>query len=185
MPKLSENREQQIKDALDLYLQYNGQNLPAIEKEMRKRGYPKFNAQRIRKSDGAGGFTGWETDFGWKKALETHLANKNKIAMTSADGLHHEVESIRKALFEEIQTEKITEKNVWRVWEHKKYAEQTAKILSQLKGAGDNFANFVTALTHLLEAATEISPALAKELCDAQEALMEWAEGKFVTEKPE
>jgi hypothetical protein len=184
MPKL--NDDKQKKDAFELYLKYNGENLPAIAKEMRALGYPKFNEQRIRKSDGGGGFTGWETEYNWKRALETHQANIGKLAMTTAEGLQFEVEAIRKTLYKQIQEAgEITEQNKWLLWEHKKYTNETGKILAQLEAARDNYGNFVFFLGHLLGAAASFSPALAKELCDAEEALIDWAESKFVTAKAE
>lgn len=176
MPKITP--PEQINDAFELYLKYNGQNFPAIEKEMRMRGWAKFNSQRIRKLV-KGEYIGWETEFGWKKSLEIKIATNGTVAMTSAESLLFEVETVRKKLFNQLQSDVL---NRDLVYQHDKYVSRSTDILASLDRARDNYANFVFFLTHLLQGATKISPALAKEICEAEDALLEWAEREFVTD---
>lgn len=169
-----------VADAFDLYVKYNGENLPAIQKEMREKGWVKFTSQSIRKKV-KGEFTGWEADLNWKGALKEINANRGKAAMTSAEELHSEVEVIRKSVFETLQRLGVNDpENKWLLWEHGKYVEKTANILKDLEGARDNFANYVFFLRHLLAAATKISPDLARMLCESEEALLDWGEKKWV-----
>ncbi|MCC6328974.1 MAG: hypothetical protein IT174_10690 [Acidobacteria bacterium] len=171
-----------ISDCFDLYLKYNGSNFPAIQKEMREKGWSTFTSQNIRKKV-KGEYEGWEIDFGWKKALDERNARKGQVAMTSAEGLHYEVESVRKNLYEVILEKGIRDPdNKWLLWEHGKYVKKTAEILSSMDAARDNYANFVFFLKHLLSAATKISPEMARALCEAEDALLDWAEKKFVVE---
>lgn len=167
-------------DAFDLYVKYNGQNFPAIEAEMRARGWTTFTRQSIRKKLN-GTYRGWEIELGWRKALEQINANRGKAAMTSAEGLQAEVETIRKALFDEITARGVNDPDYkFLLWEHGKYVKKTAEILTTLDTAKDNYANFVLFLKHLLTAATSISPDLARAICESEEALLDWAERKFV-----
>jgi hypothetical protein len=176
MPKITP--PEQINDCFDLYLKYNGQNFPAIEKEMREKGWTQFSSQRIRKLV-KGEYTGWEADFGWKKSLEIKIATQGVTAMTSAESLLFEVETVRKKIFNQLQGDAL---NRDLVYQHDKYVARTTEILASLDRARDNYANFVFFLTHLLQGATKVSPALAKELCEAEDALLEWAEREFVTD---
>lgn len=169
-------------DAFDLYVKYNGSNLPAIEREMRARGWTTFTKQNIRKKVN-GEYVGWETELGWVKALEQINATRGKVAMTSAEGLHYEVESVRTTIYGIIVRQGLDDpENKWLIWEHRKYVKETADILKSLEAARDNYANFVFFLKKLLAAATRISPELARVLCEAEEALLDWAESEFVTE---
>ena len=181
MPKRTS--PEQINDCFELYLKYNGENFPAIEKEMRTRGWTKFSSQRIRKAAG-GKFIGWEIEYGWQKSLELKIATQGAIAMTSAESLLFEVETLRKKAFQELQNAPLIN-NRDLVYQHDKYVQRSKEILSSLDKARDNYANFVFFLTHLLSGATQISPALAKEICEAEDALLDWAEKKFTTDSEE
>lgn len=67
-----------VSDAFDLYVKYNGENLPAIQKEMREKGWVKFTSQSIRKKV-KGEFTGWEADLNWKGALKEINADRKSV----------------------------------------------------------------------------------------------------------
>lgn len=172
-----------ISDCFDLYLKYNGSNFPAIQREMREKGWSTFSSQNIRKRiDGE--HVGWESEFGWKKALEEINAKRGQVAMTSVEELHHEVEIVRKTVFETLQRLGVSDPaNKWLLWEHRHYVEKTAYILGSLDKACDNYANFIFFLKNLLAAATKISPDLARSLCEAEDPLLDWAEKNFVTEE--
>lgn len=172
-----------ISDCFDLYLKYNGSNFPAIQKEMREKGWHTFTSQNIRKKiDGE--YVGWESELGWQNALAEINANRGRVAMTSAEGLHHEVESVRKTIYDLIKENGVRNpENKWLLWEHGKYVKKTTEILSSMGAARDNYANFVFFLKHMLRAATNISPDLARALCEAEDPLLDWAEKTFVTEE--
>lgn len=174
-----------VSDCFDLYVKYNGSNFAAIERDMRARGWSTFTKQNIRKKV-AGEYVGWEPEFGWQKALELITANRGKAAMTSAEGLHHEVETIRTTIYNEILTRGVNDPDYkFLLWEHGKYVAKTAEILKSLDGSRDNYANFNFFLRHLLAAASKISPDLARTICEAEEALLDWAEKEFVKAESE
>jgi hypothetical protein len=175
-----------ISDAFDLYVKYNGSNFPAIEREMRARGWTSFTKQSIRKKV-KGEYVGWEIDLGWKNALKEINANRGKAAMTSAEGLHHEVETVRTTLFSEILTRGVNDPDYkFLLWEHGKYVAKTADILKSLDAARNNYANCLFFLKWLLRRSMKISPDLARALVEAEDALLDCAEEDFVTpEAPE
>jgi hypothetical protein len=171
-----------IKDAFALYLKYNGERFDLLEEEMHRLGWAGFKkAVLFNRGKGENARDGWIERFGWKHALKVHLANVATVAATSAESLLAENEAIRKQAFAEIQVKGVAaSKDV--VWQHNTYTNNCIKILDKLEAARDNYGNFAFFLTHLLRGATQISPALAKELVDAEEALIEWAEREFVSE---
>lgn len=178
-----------VKDCFALYLKYNGERSDLIEEEMQRLGWTSFKKSVLfdrRGKNEANHRDGWITKFGWANALKLHLATAATAAETSAESLLMENESIRKAAFIEIQAQGVrASKEI--VYQHNIYTQNCIKILEKLEAARDNYANFVYFLQQLLKAAALISPDLAKEICDAEEALLDWAEREFVTddERPE
>lgn len=176
-----------IKDAFALYLKYNGGRFDLIEEEMHRIGWSGFSTKIFYdKGKGQNFRMGWISRFGWENALKLHLATAGLAAATSAESLLMENETIRKEAFAEIQTQGIrASKDI--VWQHNTYTQNCIAILAKLEAARDNYGNFVFFLEHLVKAAPGISPDLAMAICDAEEALIDWAEKEFVTddEKPE
>lgn len=181
--------DEMVKDAFALYIKYAGEKFDLIEREMKALGWHQFRQSALKdRKDGDGMREGLITRFGWDKALKKHLADlaSNTFAATSAERLLIENEYIRDQLFEEIKAKGVMlSKDA--IWQHKRYTETCVKILDKLEAARDNYANFVFFFKHLMKAATTISPALARELCDAEDGIIEWAEAAFVVEedKPE
>jgi hypothetical protein len=170
----------QINAAHELFLKYNGESYDRIEREMRALGYRNFKKnQLVGRGEGRTFRKGWINLYGWQKTLEFKLAFRGTIAITSAESLLFEVEFLRKQLFHQIQG--TTPVDVELLKMHDRYAARSAQILSSLETARDNYGNFVFFLRHLLAAATNISPPLAKAICHAEDALLEWAEREFVT----
>lgn len=173
----------EIKDAFSLYLKYNGERFDLMEQEMHRLGWTGFRKQLLfNRGRGDNYRDGWITKYGWENALKVHLANAATVAATSAESLLAENESIRKSAFIEIQAQGVrASKDL--IYQHNLYTQNCIKILDKLEAARDNYGNFVFFLKHLVNAATKISPALAKEIVDAEEALIEWAEREFVVEE--
>lgn len=172
----------EIKTAFELYLLYNGQNFDEIEREMHRRGWTGFKKSYL-KSRGFGDNrrVGWVEKFGWEKSLQIKIATAGTAAATSAESLLFEVETIRKRLFVEIEAKGIQRAGRDLIYQHDKYVQRSTEILDRLNDARDNYANFVFFIKHLLKAAPQISPALARELVEAEDALIDWAEGEFTT----
>lgn len=176
--------KEEISDCFDLYLMHNGERHDLIEKDMHRLGWTAFRKEILKsKGFGENRRDGWIDQFGWRKSLELKIATANTVAKTSAESLLFEVETIRKKLFTEIESQGVSRAGKDTVYQHDKYVNRSIEILAQLDKARDNYANFVFFLQKLVKAAMTVSPALAKEICDAEEGLIEWAEREFVTEE--
>lgn len=175
--------DEEIKDAFALYLKYGGERLDLLEEEMQRMGWAGFRKSLLtNRGKGENFREGWISKYRWDNSLKLHLASLTSVAATSAESLLAENEAIRKSAFMEIQGQGVRASKEL-VWQHNTYTQNCIKILDKLEAARDNYGNFTFFLKHILAAAVEISPALAKELCDAEDALIEWAERKFVVEE--
>lgn len=174
----------ELKDAFRLFIDHNGERHDLIEKEMHRLGWTSFRKASIKsRGFGKNRREGLAEQHGWDKALQIHVATAGTLAATSAESLLGEVEAIRKLIYLDIQATGIGKAGKDLIYQHDKYVQRSTEILAKLEKARDNYPNFVFFLNHLLAASMTISPGLAKELVDAEDALIEWAERKFVVEE--
>ena len=61
------------------------------------------------------------------------------------------------------------------IWQHDEYSQRLAEILKQLENASDISRDFAQFLSFLITIAVKISPQLARELCNAEEAIIKHA----------
>lgn len=167
-----------IEDAFKLYLKYNGERFDLIEKEMRLNGWIGFN-KRVLKNRGIGkNFReGWIDRYQWKKALEIHLMGKGKTILTSGEKLYQEVETIREKIFEQLQSSGVNNRDL--VWQHDKYSQRSAEILAQMDNAKDTLRDFAAFWKFIVTNSVSISPVLARELVNAEEAIIRKAKEEF------
>jgi hypothetical protein len=174
----------ELKDAFRLYLDHNGQRYDLIEKAMHRLGWTSFRKESIdSRGFGKNRREGLVEKHGWDKALQIHIATAGTLAETSAESLLGEVEEIRKLIYLELQATGVGKAGKDLIYQHDKYVQRSTEILAKLDSARDNYGNFVKFLKHMIKGATTISPALAKEMCEAEDALIEWAEKQFVIEE--
>lgn len=167
-----------IEDAFTLYLKYNGERLDLIEEQMRLKGWIGFNKRCLtNRGKGRNFREGWIDRYQWKKALEIHLAGKGKTILTSGEKLYQEVETIRQKLFEQIQTSGVNNRDL--VWQHDKYSQRSAEILAQIENAKDTLRDFAAFWKFLVTNSVSISPVLARELVNAEEAIIKKAREEF------
>ncbi len=167
-----------VADAFELYLKYNGERFDLIEKEMRLRGWTGFDQQCLRNRGIGENFReGWTDRYGWKRALESYLAAKSKSYLTSGEKLLAEVEAIRERIFDRLNTHGVDNRDL--VWQHDKYSKRSAEILEQLANAKDDSRDFARFLSLLMRIALKVSPNLARELCNAEDAIIKHAKDEF------
>ena len=163
-----------IEDAFALYLKYNGERFDLIEREMRLRGWHSFDKQCLSNRGKNDNFReGWIERFGWKSALAINLAAKSKNFLTNAEKVYYEVETIREKLFEQIRSSGVNNRDL--IWQHDKYAQRSAELLSSIENAKDISRDFAEFLSLLITIAVKISPTLARELCNAEDAIIKHA----------
>lgn len=174
----------EVKAAFELYLLHNGERFDLIEQEMHRLGWTSFKKAKLKsRGYGKNRREGWIELYGWETSLKVKIATVGSAAATSAESLLFEVETIRKKLFIDIESRGVGRAGKDVVYQHDKYVSKSIEILDRLNDARDNYANFVFFVRHLLKAAPGISPDLARELVEAEEALIEWAESEFTTEE--
>lgn len=167
-----------IAAAFDLYLKYNGERHDLIEKEMRLKGWIGWNKQCLSNRGIGDNFReGWIERHGWKSALAIHLTARGRTILTSGERLLAEVETIREKLFDRINTSGVNNRDL--IWQHDKYSQRSAEILKQLENAKDISRDFAQFLSFLITIAVKVSPPLARELCNAEEAIIKHAKNEF------
>lgn len=175
--------EDEIKDCFELYLLHNGERHDLIEKEMHRRGWTSFKKYSLKsRGFGANRRDGWIDQYGWKQSLDLKVAVAGTAAATSGESLLFEVETVRKKIFIQIESGGVGKAGKDLIYQHDKYVQRSTEILDRLADARDNYANFTFFLKHLVSAAPHISPALARELVEAEDGIIGWAEKQFTTE---
>jgi len=173
----------ELKDAFRLYIDHSGERFDLIEAEMHRLGWSSFRKECLKsKGFGKNRREGLIERHGWESALKIHCATAGTLAATSAESLLGEVEEIRKLIYLELQAKGVITAGKDLVYQHDKYVQRSTEIMAKLANATDNYGNFVKFLQHLLKGATLISPSLARELCDAEDALLDWAEKNFAVD---
>lgn len=160
-----------IEDALRLFLKFNGQQHDLLEKEMRKK-WPGWSKQNLyTRGSGRDQKIGWIDKYGWEEALRIHLATRPAGLRTAAEQVFHEIEQIRKKLYEEIQTLGANA-NRDLIYQHCKYASLFMEAETKLRGATSTLEDFAAMWERLLEWLPAISaPALAELLKVAEKVL--------------
>lgn len=167
-----------VEDAFSLYLKYNGERFDLIEKEMRLKGWTTFDRQILTNRGLGENFReGWIERYGWRNALERYLSAKSKTILTSGERLYEEVETIRLKIFEQIERGGVNNRDL--VWQHDKYSQRSAEILAQIENARNAEIDFARFFNWLLTVSIKISPNLARELCNAEEAIIKHAKDEF------
>lgn len=176
MPKVT--APECINDAYELYLKYNGERFDLIEREMRLKGWFAFDRQCLtNRGIGKNFREGWIERYGWRKTLEIYLATKARTILTSGEKLLAEVEIIREKLFDRIETHGVDNRDL--VWQHDKYAQRSAEILAQIEKARNPLRDFDAFMRFLITSSVSISPNLARELVNAEEAIIRRAKNEF------
>lgn len=176
MPKVT--APECINDAYELYLKYNGERFDLIEKEMRLKGWFTFDRQCLTNRGKNEHFReGWIERYGWRKSLEIYLATKARTILTSGEKLLLEVETIREKLYDRIETHGVDNRDL--VWQHDKYSQRSAEILAQIENAKDDSRDFAKFLNLLINISVKVSPVLARELCNSEDAIIKHAKNEL------
>src|SRR5690349_16728193 len=142
--------EEAVKEAQRLYLLHNGQHHERIEREMRKK-WPGWSKQNLyTRGKGRDQKIGWIDKYGFDEALRIHLATRPEGLRTSAEQTFHEIEEIRKRLYEEIK--KLgANANSDLIYQHRDYSKLFMEAETKLRGATSTLEDFVAMWERLLE----------------------------------
>lgn len=167
-----------VEDCFHLYLKYQGTRFDLIEKEMRLKGWTTFNKNCLtNRGQGGNWREGWIEKYGWKNALEHHVQRAGKDFSTLAEKLYHEVETIREQLFAQIQQGGVNNRDL--IYQHRDYTQRSAELLAQMESTENVEKHFARFFDWLLKSSLKISPNLARELCNAEDAIIKHAKNEF------
>jgi hypothetical protein len=171
-----------VEHCLSLYLKFNGQQHDRIEQEMRKKwpGWSKQNLYTRGKGDNLK--VGWVEKYGWERALREHVASLGDKTRTVADQTLHEINTIRKSLFEQIKSLG-TKIDRDLVWQHCRYTKLALEAQAKLQGRGHTLDDFVAMWELLLEWLPDISPSAARELLAVADRVVEKAAAEYGDEE--
>jgi hypothetical protein len=163
-----------IAEAQRLYLLFNGKQHDRIEQEMRKK-WPGWSKQNLHtRGSGRDQKIGWIDKYGFDEALRIHLATRPEGLRTSAEQAFHEIEEIRKRLYEEIKTLGANASSDL-VYQHRDYSKLFMEAETKLHGANNTLANFVAMWERLLEWLPAFSEAALGELLKVADKVLEKA----------
>lgn len=139
LKKLDRYDQQTINRCFQLYLFHNGKQHERIAAEMR-RDYPWFKAERIPV---------WQKKYAWDAALKVKIEADKRAALTSADELVEEIETVRKKLYELIKGDGSNDKD--HIAQHIHYCRLSVEALSKVKEARDTLGAWLVFWEKLLE----------------------------------
>lgn len=171
-----------VERALSLYLKFNGQQHDRIQTEMRATwlGWSKQNL--YTRGKGHNLKVGWIEKYGWEQALREHQARLSERTRTVADQTLHEINTIRKRLFEQLQAlgAKVDRDLVW---QHCRYTKLALEAQAKLQGRGHTLDDFVAMWERLLDWLPDISPTAARELLAVADKVVEKAAAEYGDEE--
>jgi len=163
-----------VEDAQRLYLLFNGKQHDRIESEMRKK-WPGWSKQNlITRGLGPDQKFGWIDKYGFDEALKIHLATRPEGLRTSAEQAFHEIEEIRKRLYEEIKKLGANASSDL-VYQHRDYSKLFMEAETKLHGSTATLEDFVAMWERLLEWLPAISEAALGELLKIADKVLEKA----------
>lgn len=166
-PKLDRYDQKTINRCFQLYLLNNGRNHERIAAEMRRE-YPWFNVERIKT---------WQKKYQWDAALKVKIESDKRAALTSADELVDEIESVRKKLYELIRADGSNDKELTQ--QHIHYCRLSVDALSKVKEARDTLGAWLVFWERLLEWLPDYSTHALQSLLQVSNAVIERAAKEY------
>jgi len=167
--KVDRYDQKTINRTFQLYLLNNGRNHERIAAEMR-RDYPWFKADRIQ---------AWERKYQWQAALKVKIESDKRAALTSADELVDEIESVRKKLYELIRADGSNDKELTQ--QHIHYCRLSVDALSKVKEARDTLGAWLVFWEKLLEWLPDYSTHALDALLQVSSAVIDRAAKEYGT----
>lgn len=165
--------QQTINKCFRLYLRYNGKQYRAIGDEMRRE-YPWFKDNRI---------SAWAEKYAWDAALKVKIESDKRQALTTADELVEEVETVRKKIYERIKGDGNHDDDL--IARHRDYCRLSIEALTRVQEARDTFGAWLAFWEKMLEWVPEFSPHAAQALLQVSDALIERAAKEYGTGEEE
>jgi len=156
-----------INRCFQLYLLHNGKQHFQIAAEMR-RDYPWFGVTRI---------TEWEKKYAWEAALKVKIETDKRAALTTADELVGEIETVRKKLYELIKVDGTHDKEL--TAQHIHYCRLSVEALTKVKEAQDTFGAWLAFWERLLDWLPSYSTHALESLLQVSDAVIDRAAKEY------
>jgi hypothetical protein len=130
--------------ARSLYCKYGGKNLDAVQRDMRKAGYPKWTKQTLfdkGREDTPNYRMGWITKYGFDNSLKLHLEKLVESVNDDEQGLYIGIKTARKELEKKVVGKNPTKDELYQYRDFCKLEIEARKALDLSR---DNLETFVS-----------------------------------------
>ena len=170
-------------DAIDLarslYCKYGGKNTDAVQREMRKAGYPNWTKQTLfdkGRENTPNYRMGWVTKYGFDRSLE--LYNEKLVEQVNDDeqDLYIGIKKVRKELQQKVVAKTATKDEFY---QYRDFCKLEIEARKNLDLSRDNLETFVSGFEKMVGWLTEIDPKAAKGLIRNGDKLAELAQAHY------
>jgi hypothetical protein len=179
-PKKKKNGTRYNQDAIELarslYCKYGGKNLDAVQREMRKAGYPGWLKTYLfdKGRDGTAHYRmGWITKYGFDNSLRMHLEKLVESVNDDEQDLYVGIKATRKELQKKITGKAATKDELY---QYRDFCKLEIEARKNLDLSRDNLETFVSGYEKLTDWAP---PDLKKLLVKYGEKLVEMAQAHY------
>jgi hypothetical protein len=182
-PKKKKDATRYNQDAIELarklYCKYGGQNLEAVEREMRKAGYPGWRKGYLF-DKGREGTTyyreGWITKHGFENSLRLYTVKLVESVNDDEQDLYIGIKNTRKILADRIAGGKGTKDDLYA---YRDFCKLEIEARRNLDLSRDNLETFAASYEKILTWSTDIDKKLASLLVKHNERFMELAAAHY------
>lgn len=160
-----------------LYCRYGGKNYPAIEREMRKAGWPSWSQTNLMdRGRGKNAKLGWINRFNYERSLQDYNERLVEKVNDDAQDLYIGIKQVRKTLQTKVTSGKCTKDELY---SYRDFCKLEIEARRNLDLSRDNLETFVACFDKLLTWLGEIDPAAAKLVVKSGDKLAALAQAHY------
>lgn len=172
-----------IELARSLYCKFGGKNLEAVQREMRKAGYVRWDKKTLfdkGREDTPNYRMGWINKYGFDNSLRLHLEKLVESVNDDEQDLYLGIKALRKRLQLRVARERVLDDTAkHELYQYRDFCKLEIEARRNLDLSRDNFETFVSGYEKLVNWLTEIDPKTAKGLVANGERLAELAQTHY------
>lgn len=171
--------EKAIELARSLYCKHGGQNLDAVERGMRKAGYPKWNKKTLfdkGRENTPNYRMGWIAKHGFENSLRIWTEKLVESVNDDEQDLYLGIRTVRKELQKKVVAGNATKDELY---QYRDFAKLEIEARRNLDLSRDNLETFVAGYEKMLSWLREIDPAAAKLVVKNGDKLAELAAAHY------
>jgi hypothetical protein len=171
--------QEAIELARSLYCKYGGKNTEAIQREMRKAGYPNWTKQTLfdkGRENTPNYRMGWITKYGFEKSLKRYEETLIEKVNDDEQDLYLGIKGVRKELQKKVVAGTATKDELY---QYRDFCKLEIDARRNLDFSRDNLETFVSGYEKLLNWLSELDPKAAKLLIANGDKLIELAQAHY------